>query len=479
MNAQPALDVELELRNLTDLAVKKQATDIKKLTESAMLRVRSEPELTHEHVLRPIVLACASKHAEIILSALAAVQKILPHGVYDEVQLAQIIGALQIQAKTKNETLQLRILQTLSMLTVTKSKVFDFPEDPLVHALNICFQLYAEESAIIHHTAHATIKSIVSLFFERASNLLEEEKTKQENQDVTKFSAFINAKAILNDFALILASEKPLLLNPSSSVNHLIAAEVIDVVIDSHSSLFLSQEQFLSILEENICTVLLKSLRAGVTFPFTLRITRMIITICLIYLKKFPREIELFLSMLFKMTESDFLLWQRVIALEAVKILSENESLILFCFCQKDSSKRVKIFSNLCISLEKNVTLIAWDSMSKEAANILWKFHTHKGRGLDLLHETNPPVVDELYPVSLAIQAFVNLTNVIGSLADRAAKSLPENLSHSPTKYSQSSLDGVDISKVSEMIESVSGPASAALIFIIDRSTDDAHVIFT
>jgi hypothetical protein len=82
-----------------------------------------------------------------------------------------------------------------------------------------------------------------------------------------------------------------------------------------------------------------------------------------------------------------------------------------------------KVFGTICHALYRFVQQTSLDasggssSSSSNAASLLWRLHSGKSKGLALLAETEAPTYDDLYPVSLSIDALVNIVHNIASLA--------------------------------------------------------------
>lgn len=183
------------------------------------------------------------------------------------------------------------------------------------------------------------------------------------------------------------------------------------------------------------------------------------------------------MSMFIKMLEPEFPLWQRVIALEAVKIFSENEMLLFFFFKEYDENpgKPNKIFGSIAHSLGRFVHQSSIDISL--CSSLIWNFQSHRSRGLDLLQETSPPLYDEAYCVAIAVQSVVNIVNCISSLTGSSLKSsilgqvssgLLSPRTHVP--------DPPNYEIIRKMIHVTWAPVLTTLSSIIHKSTEVAQV---
>ena len=113
-------------------------------------------------LFRPFLLACATKTSKVIVLALGAVQKLLAIDAASAEILSSVIGTLRIQAESDDETVQLKILQTLLLAIGSPSALERVEESALSQALGLCFRLHAGKSPIIANTATATLRQVCS-----------------------------------------------------------------------------------------------------------------------------------------------------------------------------------------------------------------------------------------------------------------------------------------------------------------------------
>jgi hypothetical protein len=127
--------------------------------------------LHSESVLRPLLLACSSKNPKLCTLALASIQRLVSLTPLNPRFLATVMGTLRIQAESEDQSVQLKVLQTL-LLTISPAAVEcgELLRGSLLQALSICFRLFLQKkSAPIHHTAFAALRQLVALLFERVS----------------------------------------------------------------------------------------------------------------------------------------------------------------------------------------------------------------------------------------------------------------------------------------------------------------------
>ena len=74
--------------------------------------------------LQPFLIACATKSTKVTTLALGAIQRLLSVGAVVGAQPGTVIGTLRIQAESKDQTVQLKILQTLTLALAPLLKAF-------------------------------------------------------------------------------------------------------------------------------------------------------------------------------------------------------------------------------------------------------------------------------------------------------------------------------------------------------------------
>lgn len=122
-------------------------------------------------VYRPFLLACAAKTPKVTVLSLNGLQRLLSIDAVSADILSSVIGTLRIQAESDDETVQVKILQTLLLALGSPSALARVEEGALSQALGLCFRLHggAGRSPMITNTATATLRQVVALLFDRVS----------------------------------------------------------------------------------------------------------------------------------------------------------------------------------------------------------------------------------------------------------------------------------------------------------------------
>lgn len=83
-----------------------------------------------------------------------------------------ILQVLAIQTESKEVDVQLRVLQAVPLLMTPPH--FQMSSAMLAQVLTICLRYYGVSDPIIHHTADATLRQVVTLLFERVERVSNE-----------------------------------------------------------------------------------------------------------------------------------------------------------------------------------------------------------------------------------------------------------------------------------------------------------------
>lgn len=238
-------DLDPDLRSLCLLAQRK-APEVKKAAEVAIVKLRSFDEENGSDAdlgvfLKPISLSFSSMIPQLVSVALAAVQKLLATNRSSPVILTTIVRQLSMLTEIKDEGVQLRILQALALVHATTSvkEPSSDAEDPLVLAIRLCFQMLFFESNLIRNTAEATLRRIVSVFFERIGNA----------QESLGLQSAIN---LFKDFCKIVAGEQPTWLSVHETIGEALAADIIELLLEQNYDLVRKEEKFIEIIKVKV-----------------------------------------------------------------------------------------------------------------------------------------------------------------------------------------------------------------------------------
>ncbi|KAL6763628.1 hypothetical protein V8C86DRAFT_3129698 [Haematococcus lacustris] len=129
----------------------------------SMESIRSTPEL-----LRPFINACQFKNGRLVSLALSSFQKFAANKGVNAIGRGEIISALSLSEKVKDETTALRALQTV--LTLMQDPTYCDDEAGVGQLLTLAFRIHAhaQPRSSFLHSAQSTIKQAVSLVFDHA-----------------------------------------------------------------------------------------------------------------------------------------------------------------------------------------------------------------------------------------------------------------------------------------------------------------------
>lgn len=180
--------IENDLKALCqDKDTRKKYPDLKDAAERATLKLRtfhsargnnadqlSVEVLQSDQVLRPFLLACATKNPQLTVLALSAIQRLFSLDSISARFLSTVLGALRIQTESTNEKVQVRVLQTLlQALSPRAIQTTELLRGCLLQALGICFKLYDNKNPVIRHTAFAALRQVVELLFDHVQEQLQ------------------------------------------------------------------------------------------------------------------------------------------------------------------------------------------------------------------------------------------------------------------------------------------------------------------
>jgi hypothetical protein len=164
---------------------------------------------------------------------------------------------------------------------------------------------------------------------------------------VTLFPSSADAYSVLSDLNG-LAQDEPATFLQLSSLPRTFTLELIESILVNHASLVRSHPELLLTLRRSTCPMLMRALSEKLSFPVTLRFTRLLFALLRQFSSELVIEVEILVSILLRFMSSDpkqpTPKWQRIIALEVTRSLC-SEGLFLrnlwTWFDGKDSSARV------------------------------------------------------------------------------------------------------------------------------------------
>ncbi|CAJ1359005.1 unnamed protein product, partial [Effrenium voratum] len=168
-------EVEAELRELSQECRKKYPL-IKEYTDRAILKIRHHredasngragAEFPLEEVLRAILMACETFHGKIVLISLSCLQRLILRGVLKDETVAIVVNLMKEQATNGDETVQLKVLQTV-MATPSHIKLLD--ETVVEQLMQLLYGLHNSANASVHHTACAGLRQLAEHLADKAA----------------------------------------------------------------------------------------------------------------------------------------------------------------------------------------------------------------------------------------------------------------------------------------------------------------------
>lgn len=361
-------EIEGDLRTLC-VEYGKQFSDVKQAAERAILQIRSlysTPLQTHEAALtvlrsdtifRPLLLACATKLPKLVVFALASVQKLLAVDAVTPEILSSVIGTLRIQAESDDESILLKILQTLLLAISPQRALVVVEEAALSQALGLCFKLNSSANPMISNTASATLNQVVTLLFDRVP-IPRENSTTPENG---VFEVKIPKKAVellvtpenlgkeaksaylmFQDLCILCSGDSSMYDSLWLKLNHQLpmttGLELMESILQAHTLLFTEFEPFRDILQIQLCPLIIKLMsdKSHGTFPILVRLMRIVLVLIKEYHSILAPHCEILLSFLVRFVSHGG--WLMTLSLEVIRSLATNSDLLYYLFCLFDES---------------------------------------------------------------------------------------------------------------------------------------------
>ncbi|CAE7371604.1 unnamed protein product [Symbiodinium natans] len=171
-------EVEAELRELSQECRKKYPI-IKEYTDRAILKIRHHREdasnghgsgtssdFPLDEVLRAILMACETFHSKIVMISLSCLQRLIHREALKEETVAIVVNLMKEQAANGDETVQLKVLQTI-MATPSHIKLLN--ETVVEQLMQLLYSLHNSSNASVHHTACAGLRQLAEHLADQAA----------------------------------------------------------------------------------------------------------------------------------------------------------------------------------------------------------------------------------------------------------------------------------------------------------------------
>ncbi|KAF2071961.1 hypothetical protein CYY_006717 [Polysphondylium violaceum] len=221
-----------------------------------------------------------------------------------------------------------------------------------------------------------------------------------------------DAYLLLQDLCLITGGDSPIWLPQNTTISRSAGLEFIEMVISVHSNIFLNMEEFINLLKDRICPLMMKSFKFKMDFHHTVRLIRLITQFISKYSAVMVTESDVLLTRCIKMMDNENPLWMQILALESFRIYTEDPNLLRLFYTNYDKDNNsAKIFENMTCAIGKYVqNLYNLDSSHFVLVN------TSKNRCFDLLWQTESPSVKENYIISLCTESINGIVNAVSKI---------------------------------------------------------------
>ncbi|KRZ52353.1 Vacuolar protein sorting-associated protein 26B [Trichinella nativa] len=429
-------------------------------------------------IVRPLSMACETKHPRLVQIALSAMQRLLNCNGAGSSAISTIVSSLWLLSSVEVE--ELKILQTVTLLVTSDDQVHD---SELAKCLVICFRFNFAKDPNVVNTASATVRQLVSHVFDRAEKLNfsvfkgSEELLCQVKNNPTKPpqncpASFGDAIMLFQDLCRLVNTENPLWLIGIFEMTRTLGLDLIEKILNDNQQLFSETAVFTFLLKESVCPLIIRlfsfnlkgvpiegakenlhiveSVQEKPYFPITVRLLRLVDILNCSYSKVLITECEIFLSLMIRFIDQDKLPWQRILVLELIERLVSNcDMLKRYCTAydmQSQSTKVIKellsaigeftqtIFPELsrrvqhddsCLHVEDSVPDVGFNYDHCWLPFVSLPTHKiHKSKFLDMTDKVEPPTVPVGYFLNLAFEIVTALCSVGEKLNEPLLKSL-------------------------------------------------------
>ncbi|KRX79089.1 Protein MON2 -like protein [Trichinella sp. T6] len=418
-------------------------------------------------IVRPLSMACETKHPRLVQIALSAMQRLLNCNGAGSSAISTIVSSLWLLSSVEVE--ELKILQTVTLLVTSDDQVHD---SELAKCLVICFRFNFAKDPNVVNTASATVRQLVSHVFDRAEKLNfsvfkgSEELLCQVKNNPTKPpqncpASFGDAIMLFQDLCRLVNTENPLWLIGIFEMTRTLGLDLIEKILNDNQQLFSETAVFTFLLKESVCPLIIRlfsfnlkgvpiegakenlhiveSVQEKPYFPITVRLLRLVDILNCSYSKVLITECEIFLSLMIRFIDQDKLPWQRILVLELIERLVSNcDMLKRYCTAydmQSQSTKVIKellsaigeftqtIFPELsrrvqhddsCLHVEDSVPDVGFNYDHCWLPFVSLPTHKiHKSKFLDMTDKVEPPTVPVGYFLNLVFEIVTALVRTL------------------------------------------------------------------
>ncbi|KFZ05668.1 hypothetical protein V501_08143 [Pseudogymnoascus sp. VKM F-4519 (FW-2642)] len=349
-----------ELSNLIQES-KRKHTELRTAAEHSLeelksLRFTSEAQVAADlsqrgNFVTPFLIACGTKNAKFTGIAVVCLQRLVVSRGLPRFRLKEVLKAF-LEATSSGLDVQLKLLQALPSLLQNYGK--DIQGELLASVLNICTILQASKNGIVNNTAAATLQQLVVTVFDKVVTedgvLLEvptiAEAPVEKGTVQVRASAF-DAYRVFNDLCLLTESQKPQFLKVAG-LPQTFVLELIESILTNHADVFLEHPEQANVLRTRLMPFIISSMSEKLTFPTTVRVTRILYTLLRRHLRILVPESEMAVGLLTHMLDHDSTLWRRSLCMEVFRGIFADATLTRDIFSLYDAQPgKKKILGDL------------------------------------------------------------------------------------------------------------------------------------
>nr|CDS34440.2 protein MON2 [Hymenolepis microstoma] len=433
-------------------------------------------------ITNPFIKGCETGQPKIINICLTAIQRLITSQALTEPSMEFLLKAVSTLADSELE--ELKLLQT-TILLVTASQTL--PDVILSQALGICLRLHNSKTNSVVNTAAAAIRQCTGSVFDQVAREVMQSPSPAENiEGGDKADAFhftpISKSAFFyfQDLCLLTVGEIPHWLLGVESISPLLGLELIEGVLCNYVNLFSKEKEFLYLLKERVCGLIIKLTASGLLtdvqrggvrdsaiegstsgvgnaysgsteFGVNVRLNRIIILLCSKYFGCLNTECEMLISTLIRIVENERNSWRRALALEVMfKIISQPDLLLNICLTFDMMEPPSQIFFSLVTTVSTFVqTALLNPSSHRESSGsvstgpqiaqkpaFIYRGANHyisdmqKFALLEILERHEAPALPEGYSLRMTISCLLQIVWSLQHLIRQAV----ENLGKEPSK---------------------------------------------
>ncbi|KAM9972648.1 hypothetical protein ACTFIR_012015 [Dictyostelium discoideum] len=235
-----------------------------------------------------------------------------------------------------------------------------------------------------------------------------------------------DAYLLLQDLCYITGSDSPEWLPHTTTISRASGLDFIEMILSVHYDIFFKLEEFKNLLKDKICPLLIKNFKFKMDFYHTVRLIRVITQFISKFSSIMVTESDVLLTKTIKMMDLDQPIWTQILALESFRVYSEDPNLLRLFFKNYDKDNNsAKIFETMTIAIGKYVqNLYGLDSSHFVLVQ------TSKNRLLDLLWQSEVPVIKESYIISVCTECINGIVNAVSKInnPDNSAQQYSDSL---------------------------------------------------